>query len=150
MRAHRLACLLLALAACGGGSTTPDAFSPPRDDAFVASLDAPGTGDDAPSTDDAFSSPTDDAFAASDAPSTGDAACMRPMTDLTELGSDCSDMPCPTGLECLEFTGIVLQHYCGIRCEASDGGDCACPDPLVCETVADKAGPRRECVRPDI
>jgi len=144
MHTTRLACLLALLAACGGGSTTPDAASS-RTDAFSASLDAPGGGGS-----DAPASPTDDAFVTADARSTGDAACMPPMTDLSELGADCSENACPAGLECIDFAGVVLQRYCGIRCEVEDGGDCACPAPLLCETVSDKAGPRRECVQPDI
>ncbi len=151
MRTPRLACLLALLAACGGGSTTPDAASSGTD-AFSPSVDARGGGSDAPlsPTDDAFTSATDDVFVSADARSAGDAACMLPTTDLTELGSDCSEMACPEGLECIEYSGIVLQHYCGIRCEVVNGGDCACPAPLVCETVSDKTGPRRECVRADI
>jgi len=150
MRPTRLASLLLFLAACGGGSSTPDAASS-RTDAFTPSVDAPGGGGtDAPvsPTDDAFTSSTDDAFVSGDAPSTGDAACVRPTTDLSDLGVDCSDRMCPVGMECIDYSGVVLQQYCGIRCEIDDGGDCACPSPLVCETVSDKTGPRGECVMP--
>lgn len=163
---RRFACsalvLALAFAGCPGPSDPADAHvapdagpsldAPSADDAFAPGDDAFAPGDDAFTPGDA-PAPADDAFTpadarvAQDAPSTGD-ACVRPMVDLTGLGADCArDADCPVGMQCLSFAGFVLDLFCGIPCEAADGGECACPAELTCQTRADKAGEHRECMR---
>jgi hypothetical protein len=154
--------LALALAGCPGPSDPADAHvapdaalamdAPSADDAFAPGDDAPATGDDAftpgdaPAVADAFTA--SDAPAAQDAPATAGDACVRPMVDLTGLGADCArDADCPVGMQCLSFAGFVLDLFCGIPCEAADGGECACPAELTCRTRADKAGEHRECMR---
>ena len=146
---------LLTLAACGGTTSSPDAFSSP--DAATPGIDAPSTSD-AFSADDAFSGSdafsASDAFSVSDAPSRTDAfgpdaGCSRPTDiDTSDFGADCDDRnPCSAGLTCLGVSGIVFDQFCGIPCEAEDGGECACPEGFTCGERGDKSGTHHECFR---
>ncbi len=66
----------------------------------------------------------------------------------SDFGADCDDRnPCSEGLTCLGISGIVFDQFCGIPCEAEDGGECACPDGFTCGERGDKAGTHHECFR---
>lgn len=108
----------------------------------VPSMDVPST--DVPSMD----VPSVDR-PASDAPSVDVSqpsdACARP--DIARLPEriDCgprSGATCPTGYSCLDFSGVVLQQFCGISCRS----DCDCPSGERCGSYSDKAGTHPLCV----
>ena len=100
---------LTSLAACGGGTDTPDAFTPPTPDAFaevdafafteagtadvLMAMDAPSTGEDAP-------------VVGEDAPSTGEDAPVVADDAYTFMGDGgCGpDFP-PTNQECCVLAG---------------------------------------------
>ena len=140
--------LLLALfalasgCACGDSHLLTDSGAPGLD-AFVA----PDAAAEAPDA----TSPADAAML-SDAISLADAACTRPTgIDPDGLSVNCRESGmCLPGYECLDHSGALLDRFCGIPCEAEDGGECACPADLFCGTREDKTGTHRECMRGDL
>lgn len=111
-RAATLSASIVGLAACGGGTDTPDAFIAPSPDAFVAEtpdapIDAPVPLEIGPGPDVGL-----DAFAAADAPSTGedapsageDAPTLEDAYTFMGDGGCGPDFP-PTNQPCCELAG---------------------------------------------
>jgi hypothetical protein len=73
-----------------------------------------------------------------------DGACARPDVMVLPDRIDCGrgGGTCPAGYECLSFSGIVLQQYCGRSCRS----DCDCPVTQRCGSYTDKAGTHPLCV----
>lgn len=79
--------------------------------------------------------------APSDAPTDG--GCSRPDVAVLPSRTSCEGgMTCPTGYECMSFSGVVLQLFCGRACRS----DCDCPATQVCGSYSDKAGTHPLCV----
>ena len=153
---------LLFLSACGSDPvatndvpTTDAPLSDARADVFDAATDVPAT--DVPATDvPATDVPATD-VPAGDVPAGDVPATDVPATDVTEpsdgcaplsidgsaIGNDCARDTCPTGYQCVAFSGIVLQMRCQVPCRT----DCDCPGAFACRPVTDKAGTRDLCVR---
>ena len=123
---------LLFLSACGSDPvatndvpTTDAPLSDARADVFDAATDVPAT--DVPATD--VTEPSD--------------GCAPLSIDGSAIGNDCARDTCPTGYQCVAFSGIVLQMRCQVPCRT----DCDCPGAFACRPVTDKAGTRDLCVR---
>ncbi len=131
-RAALLLPVIALLAGCPETSTATDAS--PTDSAVDASADArPDTG-----TPDATPSDTPTADA-----QPGDAACPRPDVAVLPSRTSCAGgAACPTGYECMSFSGVVLELFCGRACRS----DCDCPATQVCGSYSDKAGTHPICV----
>lgn len=152
-----LVTLLVGLSACSSETgVTPDAAAP---------ADAADTGTDAPTTDIPIADipttdvpttdvPTTDVPTTDvprvdaplvDAPTPTD-ACARPDIARIPERVDCSPRAdsgvCPSGYDCLSFSGVVLQLFCGRPCRS----DCDCPTGERCGSYSDKAGTHPLCV----
>ncbi|MFO0609418.1 MAG: hypothetical protein U0324_40010 [Polyangiales bacterium] len=114
---------------------TPDVS---RDAAPDATPDAPAP--DAPAPD----APAPDATPDAPAPDAGqDGGCVRPdIMPLPDRSLDCRATACPTGHECLSFSGFVAQRFCGRPCRT----DCDCPGTQRCGSYMDKGGTHPLCV----
>ncbi|MFO0653381.1 MAG: hypothetical protein U0326_44585 [Polyangiales bacterium] len=73
----------------------------------------------------------------------GDGGCARPDVAVLPSRTSCAGgVACPTGYECMSFSGVVLQLFCGRACRS----DCDCPETQVCGSYSDKAGTHPLCV----
>ena len=142
-----LALLLTSAAACSSDPpppTTDAAVDAPATDVPVTDVPvADASVTDVPATD----VPVTD-VPVTDAPATdagaGDAGCARPDVVVLTERVDCgrNGTTCPAGYTCMDFSGIVLQQYCGRACET----DCDCPATQRCGSYTDKAGTHPLCV----
>lgn len=142
--------LAVALAACSSDPIPPSDAATPADQPTVdAAPDA--TAPDVTPADVALDSPAPDAPPADVPADTGpvdtppsDTGCTRPDVEVLTRRIDCGrgGEMCPAGYECLGFSGIVLQQFCGRPCQS----DCDCPTTERCGSYTDKAGTHPLCV----
>ncbi len=73
----------------------------------------------------------------------GDGGCTRPDVAVLPSRTSCAGgAMCPAGYECMSFSGVVLELFCGRACRS----DCDCPATQVCGSYSDKAGTHPLCV----
>ena len=73
----------------------------------------------------------------------GDGGCTRPDVAVLPSRTSCAGgAMCPSGYECMSFSGVVLELFCGRACRS----DCDCPETQVCGSYSDKAGTHPLCV----
>lgn len=119
----------------GSDTATPDVSA---DVGFDARPDT-GTPDASADTGTPDVTPTDVAVDAQP----GDGGCARPDVAVLPSRTSCAGgVACPTGYECMSFSGVVLQLFCGRACRS----DCDCPETQVCGSYSDKAGTHPLCV----